>query len=53
MYEALQKQVDIEDIIDIKAREKVGRSKYVKEDDLGTFDAIEQELKQEISALTE
>ena len=26
MYEALQKQVDIEDIIDIKAREKVGET---------------------------
>lgn len=49
--EALVKKVDIEDIIDIKTKEKIGRSKYIEESNLKAFDDIEKELRQEIAAL--
>lgn len=49
--EALTKKVDIEDIIDLKVKEKIGRGKYIEENNLKVFDAIEEELKQEIAAL--
>ncbi len=49
--EALLKNVDIEDLIEIPVREKIGRAKYIEESDLARFDEIEKELKSEIQEL--
>lgn len=49
--EALEKEVDIEDILELPVREKIGRSKYIEEDKLDAFDEIEKELNNEVSAL--
>ena len=49
--EALLKNVDIEDLIEIPVREKIGRAKYIEESDLARFDEIEKELKSEIQKL--
>ncbi|HOK81367.1 MAG TPA: V-type ATP synthase subunit A [Clostridia bacterium] len=48
---ALEKNVDIEDILEMPVKEKIGRSKYIRETDLHEFDAIETELKRQINAL--
>ena len=48
---ALAKYVDLEDILEIKVREKIGRSKYIEEDNLAQFDEIEKELKAELNGL--
>lgn len=48
---ALDKLVDLEDILAIEVREKIGRSKYIEEDSLDAFDAIENELKAQIGEL--
>lgn len=49
--EAISENVDIEDIIEIPVREKIGRAKYIEEKDIAKFDEIEEELKNEIKAL--
>lgn len=49
--EALLKNVDIEDIVALKVREKIGRAKYIEEKDMAQFDDIEKELKKEIAEL--
>ena len=49
--EALRQNVHIDDIINIKVKEKIGRSKYIEEKNISQFDAIEEELKKEITAL--
>lgn len=48
---AIDEGVDIEDIIEIPVREKIGRAKYIEEKDIDKFDEIENELKQQIQAL--
>ncbi len=49
--DALLKNVDIEDLIEIGVREKIGRAKYIEESDMARFDEIEKELKSEIQEL--
>ncbi len=49
--DALLKNVDIEDLIEIPVREKIGRAKYIEESDMARFDEIEKELKSEIQEL--
>lgn len=49
--DALLKNVDIEDLIEIGVREKIGRAKYIEESDTARFDEIEKELKSEIQEL--
>ena len=49
--DALEKGVDIEDIIEMSVREKIGRAKYVEETQTAKFDEIEAELKKEIAEL--
>lgn len=49
--EAIRKNVDIEDLINIKVKEQIGRAKYIEEKDLDKFDGIEDELKKEIAQL--
>jgi len=48
---ALDKNVDVEDIIAIKVKERIGRSKYIPESNLAEFDTIRIELKKEVAAL--
>lgn len=49
--EALNEGVDIEDIIEMPVREKIGRAKYIEEKHLSKFEEIEKELQNEIQAL--
>lgn len=49
--EAMQKKVDIEDLLDLKTKESIGRSKYIEEADIEAFDGLEKALKDEIAAL--
>lgn len=49
--EALDKDADLEDILKISAREKIGRAKYIEEKDLSEFDAIEKLMASELKAL--
>lgn len=48
---AIDEGVDIEDIVEIPVREKIGRAKYIEEKDIDKFDEIENELRQQIQAL--
>ena len=50
--EQLDKNVDIEDIIDLPVREKIGRAKYIPEDKIAEFDEIFKEIKSEMVALS-
>ncbi len=50
--DALDKNVDIEDILEVPVREKIGRAKYIGEDQLDKFDELAQEIKKEILALS-
>ena len=49
--DALDKNVDVEDILALDVKEKIGRSKYIEEKDLDEFDGIEQELRKEFAEL--
>lgn len=51
--EALEKNVDVEDVLSLSVREKIGRAKYITEDDLTAFDALAAELKKEMLALSD
>lgn len=48
----LDKNVDIEDIIELPIREKIGRAKYIPESDIAQFDEIFKEMKKEMLALS-
>ncbi|MDR2267291.1 MAG: V-type ATP synthase subunit A [Christensenellaceae bacterium] len=48
---ALNKNVEPEDIIELPVKEKISRSKYIPENELESFDAIELEMKKEIAQL--
>lgn len=50
-FEALQKGVDIEDMLELSVKEQIGRSKYIPESELQKFDEIEKELKEEMLSL--
>ena len=50
--EQLEKNVDIEDIIELPVREKIGRAKYIPEDRIAEFDEIFKEIKSEMVALS-
>ena len=49
--DALDKNVDVEDILALDVKEKIGRSKYIEEKDLAEFDGIEKELRKEFAEL--
>lgn len=52
--EALAKNASIQDVSDIKAREKIGRAKYIEEDRINDeFDLIDSDLKAQLAMLTE
>lgn len=49
--DAINKNVNIEDIIELTVREKIGRAKYTSEDKMESFDKIELEIKRQFSDL--
>lgn len=50
--DAVKKNVDIKSLFSLPVREKIGRSKYIHEDDVDNeFTAIEQELTEQMDAL--
>ncbi len=49
--EALDKGVDLDDLLKIPTREKIGRAKYISEEDKDAFIKIMSELKSDISSL--
>ena len=51
--DALDKNVDIEDIVDLPVREQIGRAKYIPEDETDKFDDLTAEIKKEIFALSD
>ncbi len=51
--EALEKNVDIEDILELGVREQIGRAKYIPESEMTKFDEILAEIKSEMRALTD
>ena len=48
---ALTKGVELEDLMLLPIKEKIGRSKYIEEKDLASFDELFKEMKQEIVGL--
>ncbi len=49
---ALNKNVDIEDILELTVREKIGRAKYIEEKDIKLFDDIDKQLRDSMQALS-
>ncbi len=49
--QALDEGANLSTIVDVPVREKIGRSKYIKEADLYKFEEIEVELLSQVSAL--
>ena len=48
---ALEKSADLQEILNIPAREKIGRSKYIEEKDLADFDRIAADMKAQLGGL--
>lgn len=51
--DALTKNVDIEDVLELGVREQIGRAKYIPESEMNKFDQILAEIKSEMRALTD
>ena len=49
--EAVNNYAELDDILAIPAKEKIGRAKYIEESAIGTFDEISNELDTEMRAL--
>ena len=49
--DALEKNVDIENILELGVREQIGRAKYIPESEMSKFDEILAEIKSEMRAL--
>lgn len=49
---ALENSVNLEDILNIKSREAIGRSKYIEEENLESFDKINLDMKNELASLS-
>ena len=49
--EAVDRYADLDEILSIPAKEKIGRAKYIEESNINDFDAIEEELEREMRAL--
>ena len=50
---ALDAGADLSKVTGLKVRERIGRAKYIPEEDIRDFDSIESELSDQMSALTE
>lgn len=51
--EALSKDVDLEDILSIPAKDLIGRCKYIPEEELVKFEEITKTIKEQISGLSQ
>ncbi len=51
--DALTKNVDIEDVLELGVREQIGRAKYIPESEMNKFDEILAGIKSEMRALTD
>lgn len=51
--EALNKGADLDDLLAIPSREKIGRAKYVNEDEIDRFVTIMSDMKSEIASLVD
>lgn len=51
--DALTKNVDIEDVLELGVREQIGRAKYIPESEMNKFDEILAEIKSEMRSLTD
>ena len=51
--QALDAGANLSDVIDLPVREKIGKAKYVPEDKLDQFTAIENELSGQIAAIAQ
>ena len=49
--DALDKGVELNDLLNLTVREQIGRSKYIEEAALSRFDEIQRNIKKEINAL--
>jgi len=49
--DALDKNVDIEDIIELPVKDQIGRAKYIPESEISKFDGILAEIKKEMLEL--
>ena len=49
--EAVDRYADLDEILSIPAKERIGRAKYIEESDLNVFDEISDELEREMRAL--
>jgi len=47
----IKKEIDINELISLPVREKIGRAKYINEKELNKFDELERELKDQIEDL--
>ncbi len=48
---ALQRDVELKDLLNLPVREQIGRSKYIEEAHLDRFDEIERNIKKQINEL--
>ena len=49
---AVDNYADLDEILALPAKERIGRAKYIEESELGDFDEISDELEREMTALT-
>ena len=49
---AVDNYADLDEILALPAKERIGRAKYIEESELGVFDEISDELEREMTALT-
>lgn len=50
---ALEKEVDLDDILAISSREAIGRAKYIPESESARFDEIDAQMRAELAALAQ
>ena len=51
--EAVDNYADLDDVLNSSAKERIGRAKYITEDELGQFEEILSQLTAEMKALSE
>ncbi len=51
--EAVERYADLDDILSSQAKEKIGRAKYIEENDLGQFEEIFKLMATELKAIAE
>ena len=49
--EAIAKDVDYDDVINLDVREKIGRAKYIPEEDIAQLDDISKEVRETFKSM--